>query len=74
MNASVQPRPWALALLVSALLAACGGGVDEKKEEAALLGRPGRTITVGRRMETASRKPLRLASCSSSSAAAFCAP
>lgn len=35
MNASVQPRPWALALLVSALLAACGGGVDEKKEEAA---------------------------------------
>lgn len=29
MNASVQSRPWALALLVSALLAACGGGVDE---------------------------------------------
>lgn len=35
MNASVQSRPWALALLVSALLAACGGGVDEKKDEAA---------------------------------------
>ncbi len=46
----------------------------ETKDDAALLGRPGRTITVGRRMFTTSRKPLRVASCSSSSPIAFCAP
>ena len=46
----------------------------ETKDDAALFGRPGRTITVGRRMFTASRKPLRVASCSSSSPIAFCAP
>lgn len=33
MNASVQPRPWALSLLAAALLAACGGGVDEPEKD-----------------------------------------
>ncbi len=46
----------------------------EKKELAARFGRPGRTMTVGRRMQTASRKPRREASARISSAAAFCAP
>jgi hypothetical protein len=46
----------------------------ETKEDAALFGRPGRMMTVGRRIETASSMPRRVASCSSSSAAAFCAP
>ena len=41
---------------------------------AALLGRPGRMVTVGRRMETASMAPRRVASARKSSAAAFCAP
>ena len=44
------------------------------KEEAAWFGRPGRMVTVGRRRLTASRKPLREASCSSSSPIAFSAP
>ena len=48
--------------------------IAETKEDAALFGRPGRTITVGRRMFTASRNPLRVASCSSNSPIAFCAP
>ena len=46
----------------------------ETKEDAALFGRPGRMMTVGRRIFTASRKPLREASCSSSSPTAFSAP
>ncbi len=46
----------------------------ETKLLAALFGRPGRTITVGRRMQTASNMPRREASDSSSSPIAFCVP
>ncbi|MEJ1978130.1 MAG: hypothetical protein WDN49_20445 [Acetobacteraceae bacterium] len=46
----------------------------ETKLLAALLGRPGRTITVGRRRLTASSIPRRDASDSSSSPIAFCVP
>ena len=44
------------------------------KLEAAALGAPGRTITVGGRAERASRKPLRVASANSSSSIALVAP
>jgi hypothetical protein len=46
----------------------------DRKLLAALLGRPGRTMIVGSRIVTASRKPPRVASARMSSAAAFCAP
>ncbi len=48
--------------------------IEERNELAALFGRPGRTMMVGRRIDTASRKPRRDASARISSAAAFCAP
>ena len=48
--------------------------IAETKLLAALLGRPGRTITVGKRMLTASSIPRREVSASSSSPIAFCVP
>ncbi len=48
--------------------------MPEKNPEAALLGLPGRTTMLGRRMPTASSRPFRVWSASSSSQIAFCVP
>lgn len=70
MNASVQSRPWALALTVSALLAACGGGVDEQKDEAGH-GHDAVSIATAGRLAIAEKgsKTLRLHELDSASAA-----
>ena len=63
-----------LVVLLVSVFTYSAGQAYARREDAARFGRPGRTMMVGSRSDTASRKPRRDASARINSAAAFCAP